>query len=88
MGQRPVREQEREKKQTQRWVVRKDTEAAGYIHPLDRGFTWIGRMAEDSEAAGVARILLCVHQFQMIPAVTQVSLSHMLNSFLFGKYNS
>lgn len=65
------------------WEERK---AAGLIrsYPLNRGSTWIGWIVEDSEAVGVARALLCVHQFQINPAASaKVSLSHMLNPFLF-----
>lgn len=45
--------------------------------------TWIGRIVEDSVAAGLARAPLSVHQFQIIPAAAKVSLSHILNPFLF-----
>ena len=89
-----LREQERANPDAQmdRWMAKKRSvvkteKAAGYIHPhpLNRGSTWIGRIVEESESAGVARALLCVHQFKIIPAAAaEVSLSHILNPFLFG----
>lgn len=73
----------RRRRGAESWEERK---AAGLIrsYPLNRGSTWIGWIVENSEAVGVARALLCVHQFQINPAASvKVSLSHMLNPFLF-----